>query len=94
MKTLQPLIKLLEENKISFIKRKHPAYNKEVEKIVPNLTGEYQIIVNNELSIIIGRATFGNYEMMRIKGKGNYDDDPIRTSTAKQMISLIKKELK
>lgn len=90
IKTLQPLIRLLEKNKIPFIKRIHPAYNKEA---ISNITGKYQIIVNDELSIIRGMGTFGNYEMMRIKGKGNYDNDPIRTSAAKQMLSLIKKEL-
>lgn len=73
---MSKLQELLDKNKIKYILRKHPVAELEpqVKKLIGYYpSGKYQILTG-DYSIIRGMVSFGYYEIMRIKGKGKFEN--------------------
>jgi len=68
---MSELVELLKKNKIKYKLRQHPVAKlepqcKEVIGYFPS--GDWQIIIDGEYSVIRGMISFGSYEIMKIKG--------------------------
>lgn len=83
---MSELEELLRKENIGYIIKKHEGASPAVKRLIGYYpTGEWHIRVGKQ-SIIRGMASFGNYEIM-----GEGDSDPIRFTTAQEMLEEIKK---
>ena len=88
---MSDLVLLLKKEGIKYSMRRHMGAKPELLNILGYYpTGEWHIIVEN-LSIIRGMISFGQYELLEID---QYEDDPVRYSTAGEVLEEIKKRIK
>lgn len=89
---LRPLQKLLDKHKIPYIVRVHPVVMAEpqVERLIGYYpTGRFQIIIDKGISCVRGMVSFGEYEIMSIRGDKRFPD-PERFTTARAVIEAVK----
>ena len=85
---MSELKELLEKEGIEYTFRRHEGADPKVKDLIGYYpTGEWHMKVG-ENSIIRGMASFGDYEIL-----GEKDDNPIRFTTAQEMLEEIKNRL-
>jgi hypothetical protein len=86
---MSELKELLDKEDIKYTFIRHEGANPDIKDLIGYYpTGEWHIRVG-ENSIIRGMVSFGDYEIYN----GKIKDDPVRFSTAQEMLKEIKKRL-
>lgn len=84
-----PLVELLEAKKVPFVLRRHLGANPKVKELIGYYpTGEWQVIINDEFSVIRGMASWGLFEIMNIKD-GALFKEPERFETAEELVDAL-----
>ena len=87
------LLKALDAAKISYTIKKHPIADSK-SLLGYNPAGDWQVMIEDQVSVIRGMASFGYYEVMRTKGAGRWSQDPERfgspTALVKDYIAFSK----
>ena len=86
---MMPLYRLLVSRKIPCSMKLHKGWSEEIIKVIGySPVGKYQIIIDDNYSVIRGMASWGLYEIMNI-GKGKKFAEPERFETPKELLEAL-----